>query len=508
MRKRFAVLFGLGLAAALVATTMTSAAAARPGVPERATPSASQLRPNAQALALGARARPALRRLQASGNGIICIGGGASTAGSVGSSIQKCSITGSLALCIEFSSDQDADQSCNIVQHGAGTKLAIVLQVILQRNSAEAGVNSQKGGQDANVDQWNSTKANLSFVTQILKQSLGRGSDNGDDEAQQQSGIEKTAEAMGILPDFAPLVARLQANEPQQEGDEPPTPPTPGPAVMQNQQSQQTVHVCQGATGACLSPAGMTGKNLSSVYQSLRQRERAGNAVSIDQHQNPLPGTCATSGSGDRNQCAIVDQNTTNPGKNASGLIELYRQFQSGFNTPLLAQEQDRTGDHGFDHDIRQTSVGPLTGPKRNLVITIQWGNQVQRAANADVLTQFQDPRGTKGPASFQDGSAADTWFGRQLGRQIQTNNGQFTPAGIGFQEQFLNYDGETTGTFDMVERGVQNGSSAQTTCPDPAVPGSDKSCHEAVECFKTEGPPVCTGFYNPPGDFRFARRK
>jgi hypothetical protein len=247
----------------------------------------------------------------------------------------------------------------------------------------------------------------------------------------------------------------------------------------------------------------MTSTNLSSVYQSLRQRERAGNSSAIDQHQNPQPGTCLTSTGEFKNMCAIVDQNATGTGKNASGLVELYRQFQSGFKATSLSQEQDPAPfSHGLDHDIRQTAAGPTPADtKHNAIATIQLGRQIQRARAVDNLVQFQDPRSAKGPNSFQDGTAADTWFGRQIATQIQTNNGHFsTPADFSEpyesgQRQVLTYQGFSPGTFDVVQTGTQNGDTATQTCTGSGF------CQIGISCTSDtpgEGEPIpggCTPF-------------
>jgi hypothetical protein len=264
--------------------------------------------------------------------------------------------------------------------------------------------------------------------------------------------------------------------------------------VTQVQQSQQTVRICQGGSD-CHSAAGMTSNNLSSVYQSLRQREKAKNANDIRQAQNPMTGTCddedPSTTEPPRNMCSFVDQNTTG-GKNADGAAEFYRQFQSGAHAHSLTQQQDPTFDQqGLGHGIRQLSVvGSVNDPKRNTIVTLQLGRQVQRAKDISPgpIVQFQDPRSAKDNDSFQTGTLADTWFGRQFGTQIQTINGAFT-TGVDTQRQLLTYDGETTGTFDVLQRGVQNDRSAQNTCPSPAFPGSEKSCHVQVECASATTP-------------------
>jgi hypothetical protein len=394
--------------------------------------------------------------LQASGDVNFC-GGGTdnSTTGT-----QRCDFTtGSAGLCIQKSSNPSVIQICKFSQGpntaSPKTNLAIALQVITQKTDS---IDGQRGQQLIKIRQQNTTKSNLSFVVQIVKQSLGNGANDSDNEVNNEAAAEAKGELLGTLPDFGPVISQVQNSEPLTEGDETAALASPGPPVSQKQNSQQTVRVCQGGPTTCLDPTGMSGNNLSSVYQSLRQRERASNASAIDQHQNPDAGTCPVPDTPDpldpavppnpRNMCASVAQNTTG-GKNVSGLAELYRQFQSGSNTASLSQEQDPnfTDANGLDHDIQQTSIGPLTAPKRNTIFTFQLARQVQRAKNVPAvgLTQFQDPRTAKGPNSFQVGSQADSWFGRMVADQRQTTNGQPSVAVCctATQEQLLTYDAD-----------------------------------------------------------------
>ncbi|MGZ6639844.1 MAG: hypothetical protein ACXVII_44400 [Solirubrobacteraceae bacterium] len=490
----------------LTALSSSAAAGEQKAANRTLTAPAQQLRVPAAATkqmrALATKAVNGIRKLQATGNGVVCLGTGASTAGTTGTSMQVCTITGSSAVCIEVSSDATANQTCNITQAAntsPRTNLAIALQVIAQRNGGPQG-----GTQTVNTTQQNTTKANLSFVAQILKQSLGQGANDADSEVSDEAAAEAPAQLQGALPNFAPVISKIQNTEPSTEGDDTSLAAARSGDVTQSQQSQQTANVCQTGGGPldCHSPGTMVSSNLSSVYQSLRQRERAKNANTIAQEQNPEAGTCDTSDFGTKNMCAIVSQNTSQPGKNTSGLVELYRQFQSGFNTGSLIQRQDPVvNSNGLDHDINQQSPGLVTGTKRNTIVTVQLGRQVQRAKNADDVEQFQDPRTAKGPGSSQAGTTADTWFGRQLATQLQTNNGQFTGAGLGIQEQRSTYEGFTGGTFDVSITGVQNDQTASNSC------SGSGSCNIGVECFGAtvpeEGPPS-PGFCEPisTGDF------
>jgi hypothetical protein len=450
--------------------------------------------------------------LQASGDVNFCGGGqDTSTPGT-----QRCDFnTGSAGVCIQKSSDPSVIQICKFSQGpniaSPKTNLAIALQIIIQKSSTG---NDQRGQQLIKVRQQNTTKSNLSFVVQIVKQSLGNGANDSDNEVNNEAAAEAKGELLGTLPDFGPVISQVQNSEPLTEGDETAALAAPSGEVKQTQNSQQTVRVCQGGPSptTCLDPAGMSGNNLSSVFQSLRQRERASNASLIGQHQNPDPGTCPVPDTPDlldpavplnpRNMCASVAQNTTG-GKNLSGLAELYRQFQSGSNTASLTQEQDPgfADVHGLDHDIQQTSVGALTAPKRNTIFTFQLARQVQRAKNVPAvgLTQFQDPRTAKGPNSFQDGSQADSWFGRMVADQRQTTNGQpsVPVCCAATQKQLLTYDADfLTGIIDVVVRGSNNGDADQQMCQSN-TPGF--TCHIQVDCtgaFVSEGsaPADCEG--------------
>lgn len=499
MKRRSLIPVALALGATVAMTALSSSAAAgsartvakgKPAVWIDGSGKQAQLREGAskQARAL---VKNAMRKLQASGDLWACIGGTKDT--SIAGQ-QRCNFSGSAGVCIEKSSDPDVTQVCKFNQASTGdrTNIAIALQVIVQKNSTIMG---QRGQQIVRVNQSNTTKPNAAFVVQILKQSLGQGaSDDNDNEINDQSAIESRAEAASVLPDFTPLMNKIQNVEPSTEGDDMSQAGASVGDVTQVQQSQQTVRICQGGAD-CLFPEGMTSDNLSSVYQSLRQREKAKNANHIQQEQNPLTGTCDDEDPSTtfppRNMCSFVDQSTTG-GKNADGAAEFYRQFQSGAHAHSLTQLQDPSFDRqGLGHGIHQLSVvGSVNDPKRNTIVTLQLGRQVQRAKNISPgpIRQLQDPRGAKDADSFQRGTAADTWFGRQFGTQLQTIDGAFT-TGVDTQEQLLTYDGETTGTFNVLQRGVQNDRMATNTCPSPDFPGSDKSCHVQVECASATTP-------------------
>src|SRR4029077_17607833 len=118
-------------------------------------------------------------------------------------------------VCIEISTEQTANQLCTFNQHANLTNphlnLASALQVIVARNGGPSG--AQAGTQTINTTQQNTTKPNLSFAVQILKQSVGVGANDPDYEVSEQAGPEKMGELSRVLPDFGPLIATLQSVE-------------------------------------------------------------------------------------------------------------------------------------------------------------------------------------------------------------------------------------------------------------------------------------------------------
>ena len=432
--------------------------------------------------------------------------------------MQACTFTGSTGTCVEIASDPSTQQTCTFDQGPPAptnprANVAIVVQIIVQRNASPTA-GAQNGRQLTDVMQRNSLKPNLSFVTQIIKQSLGRGAGDTDNEINDEQKAESAGESQSALPDFSTLVSNLNTWEPTTEGDESPVSMTSPPTdVLQEQFSQQTLHVCQGGPTDCNIAAGMTSTNLSSVYQSLKQRERWAKTTptgTITQHQNLPGGDCQTS-SGLSNMCAIVKQNADATGgaggKNVSGLVELYRQFQSAGDTGHADQRQDKpfefSDDSALDHDINQLALNAdPTGAKRNTILTSQFGRQVQRVARVGSSFQFQDPVGRKGRLSAQLGTTNDIWLGNQVMKQLQTVDGAFTPLTAGTQFQELTYDGEATGTIHARQLGVENGSAATNSC-------DSSSCHIEIDCaggnFGEGGtaPALCA----PPSDIGFARR-
>ncbi len=416
---------------------------------------------------------------------------------------QSCTISGSVGLCVERSSNPAVVQTCTFTQANTSrSNVAIALQVIEQRDAVQAGARTQTGKQIVNSNQGNVTGSNFTWTTQIVKQFLGRGATNPDSEESQQQQLQAQAAAQGMPAQFSSLLQNLEGTETAQENVDPVVlPAATTQPVSQAQTSQQTISVCQGSVSDCHSSAGMTGNNVNGSYQSLRQWEWANNAPSIDQTQNLGGGDCSDSSSSSLNMCSVVSQSTTG-GKNLSGVWELYRQFQRALHTSDGEQVQDSPFEGGLGHDIFQTSVGSLTSPQREWIATGQRARQVQRADDAGLLVQTQDPHADKGPGSFQAGSSADTWNGTLTADQRQLSNG--LPASSGTQQQTLTYEGTSTGEIVASVRGTQNGSSASADC----FPGdgSPDSCHVGVQCFSaTEGPGGCETF-TPGSDLRIRR--
>src|SRR5205823_12556392 len=163
--------------------------------------------------------------------------------------MQACTFSGPSGVCVEIATNPNTVQTCTFNKGSpppttARSNFAIVVQIIVQRNGGP--VVTQNGLQLANVQQQNTTKPNLSFVVQIRKQSAGRGSDNYDSEVSDYAPVESSAESQGVLPNWAPLISKLETAERSQEGPETVAPTSPGPDVDLTQQSQQTVNVCQG----------------------------------------------------------------------------------------------------------------------------------------------------------------------------------------------------------------------------------------------------------------------
>ncbi|HZT92222.1 MAG TPA: hypothetical protein VFA05_09300 [Gaiellaceae bacterium] len=440
----------------------------------------------------------------ASSTQFVCLPAAAS---SNSAAAQSCTITAPAGVCIEVSSNPSVTQSCTFTQSSATrSNIAVAIQVIDQRDTGQIGSKQQTGSQTVTTTQGNASGSNFNWTTQIVKQFLGHGADQSDSELSQQQKADAQQELAGTPADLTSLIQGLAPGELAQENALPATLPLPTASpVSQQQQSQQTVTVCQGSTADCHSQAGMTGNNVSGVYQSLRQWEWANNAPSIDQQQNSSPGTCTTSGSATLNMCANVSQTTTG-GKNLSGLFEAYRQFQRALHT--LAGDQIQDAPTSFDagglgHDVSQTSVvADPTGPQRNWIVTGQLARQDQNATDTGALTQSQDPHVDKGPASTQTGTTHDTWHGLIYATQSQLANGQFASPADQFQR--LTYDGVSTGDIVATVTGTENGSTNTEQC----TPGDTGDvCHAEVDCAsvvpgapplggaETLAAPGCTGF-------------
>ncbi|HZU20493.1 MAG TPA: hypothetical protein VE982_04680 [Gaiellaceae bacterium] len=401
-------------------------------------------------------------------------------------SAQTCTITASKGVCIEVSTNPAVTQSCTFTQASSrDTNSAVALQVITQRELAQTDAHDQAGSQTIETQQGNAAGSNVNWSAQIVKQLLGRGADNPDDEAALEAAGQDRQQASGVPFDFTELIRSLDASEVEQENAAASSAQPTSAPVTQTQQSQQTIHVCQGAVGdPCDSAAGMSGDNVNGDYQSLRQWEWASDAPSIEQSQNATAGTCANSDSQTLNMCSVVHQNTAG-GKNANGAFQAYRQFQQAANTSGGHQVQDAGADlGGLGHDVFQLSVVPSAFvPQLDSIITGQRARQVQRAENAGTLTQAQDPHVDKGPASTQTGSTHDTWHGWIDTDQTQALNGTLRTTGS--QSQDLGYAGSSTGDIVAMVRGSENGSTATSRC----APGNTFDvCNAGVTCTSAAG--------------------
>jgi hypothetical protein len=395
---------------------------------------------------------------------------------------QSCTISASDGVCIEVSSNPSVEQSCMFTQtNTTGTNTAVAAQVIVQRNPAQSGTETQTGSQAIEASQGNATGSNLNWSTQIVKQFLGHGADNPDTEADAVAQAQARQQAAGVPADLTSLIQSLAPTEIAQENASPSNLPGPTSSpVSEVQQSQQTINVCQGAVhDPCGSADTMHGDNVNGNYQSLRQWEWANDAPSIEQLQNADGGTCVNSDSKSLNMCSVVHQSTTG-GKNRNGVFEAYRQFQRALDTSGGRQVQDAAPDlGGLGHDIFQLSVVPSPFvPQLESIETGQRARQVQRAENAGALTQAQDPHVDKGPASTQTGSVHDTWQGSIDSEQSQLVDDTFTHGGG--QSQDLGYSGRSTGDVVALVRGSENGSTATARC----VPGNTFDvCNAGVSC-------------------------
>jgi len=232
--------------------------------------------------------------------------------------LQSCTISSATGTCYERSTSPVVVQICTFEQVGApGDRHANATQIIESKEGAPLvvpvpGAVRQDGTQVVTAHQTGGTASNSLSVSQVIKQKLGPG--NLDDDE------ENELEPAGSPPSAA--------------------------AILQSQESHQNVFVDQATTSAV--------GNSSDVSQFLKQRERASHSpVSITQHQNlDNRGSCSASDDPDANMCVIVNQ--TSGGTNVSKLSEDYRQFQRAHDTPDGKQLQgDVTPFRGGEVDTR-----------------------------------------------------------------------------------------------------------------------------------------------------------
>jgi hypothetical protein len=189
--------------------------------------------------------------------------------------------------------------------------------------------------------------------------------------------------------------------------------------AFQNQESQQSIEVCQGGPmtlpgEACDDPSGggMLASNKSRVRQRTDLTEIAANAPSIAQLQNQEDRTneCTIETDLDdvhSDTCYTVRQNTVGArAKNVTRLHQDFNVFQHAKKTQTGEQLQGRLGRGGLEHVFVQNSSNPgkstqfSDGDKR-------W-KQIRR--NTGLLVWEQHDRHSKG-TGIQRGSPANRAF-------------------------------------------------------------------------------------------------
>jgi hypothetical protein len=340
------------------------------------------------------------------GNQNRCIGGTASTTTVNGTLVQTCTITARRGTCIQRSNKPVVKQVCTFTQQPpltggpARENRAKAIQVVQARR--------QQGKLDATQEivvlQRNTTRNNIFKGTQIIEQCLvagtkdgGNDDDNGgdddnghDDDNDDNGGNGNCENGNG---------ARSLTRR-----------------VLQNQESQQSIEVCQGGPmtlpgEACDDPSGggMLASNKSLARQRTDLTEIAVNAPSIAQLQNreDRANECTIETGLDdvfSDTCYTVRQNTA--GGHARNITRLHQDFdlsQRAKDTETGEQLQGRLGRGGLEHVFVQNSSDPgkstqfSDGDKR-------W-KQIRR--NTGLLVWEQHDRHSKG-TGIQRGSAAN----------------------------------------------------------------------------------------------------
>ena len=189
---------------------------------------------------------------------------------------------------------------------------------------------------------------------------------------------------------------------------------------------------------------------------------------------------------GKRNMCAIVEPRTRPTlAKNASGLVELYRQFQSGFNTGSASvrnrirrsckqrnrpRHQPGQRPHWFQLK-RERDLHVPARPARSSVRRTPMPSTKCSFISAKVAT-FQ-----------QDGTINDTWFGRQFGipdsdqqRRVHDRR-RHTGTVVDVRRRDNRYVQRTSSKV------MQNGREAHNMCSGPRISGlrQELSRHSGV---------------------------
>lgn len=323
-----------------------------------------------------------------------CIGGTASTTMQDGTLVQTCTITARRGACIQRSDNPVVKQVCTFVQGPSSSGAA-------KENRARAVQVVRADGREGTLDatqeivvlQRNTTKGNVFAGTQNITHCLAAG---GSDSNNRKSNC---------------------GNRNGDHGDQASSSPT----VTQNEESQQSIDVCQGGPettasagpGSCNLPGGMVANNTSRVRQTTDLTEIAADADEINQLQNREDRanecTIETPGVDEElsDTCYTVRQNTA--GAHATNLTELHQDFvviQRAKDTAFGEQLQGRRGRGGLEHVFVQNSPDPASSKQ----VSDQDKRWTQIRLNTGDLVWEQHDKNAKG-TGIQLGSSANRAF-------------------------------------------------------------------------------------------------
>jgi hypothetical protein len=327
-----------------------------------------------------------------------CMGGTASTTMQDGTLVQTCTVTSRRGTCIQRSDNPVVKQVCTFTQGPptssgpAKDNRARAVQVV--RANGEEG--TLDATQEIVVLQRNTTRNNVFAGTQTITHCLAAG---GSDSNSNKGTC---------------------GNGNGDHGDQPAT-----PTVTQNEESQQSIDVCQGGPattastgpGSCNLPGGMVASNTSRVRQTSDLTEIAAGPDEINQLQNREDRanecTIETPGVDDElsDTCYTVRQNTA--GAHATNLTELHQDLdvvQRANDTTSGEQLQGRRGRGGLEHVFVQNSPDPASSKQ----ISDQDKRWTQIRVNTGGLVWEQHDKNAKG-TGIQLGSSANRAFIDQL---------------------------------------------------------------------------------------------